>query len=56
MNQFNMSGSVTAQIFVVGGATSVIAFIIRDVGDASNSTWIIQVSSKALISIMILPS
>ncbi|KIW99285.1 uncharacterized protein Z519_00948 [Cladophialophora bantiana CBS 173.52] len=34
--------SITTQVFVVAAATSVIAFIVRDIGDAPNSTWIIQ--------------
>ena len=33
-----------AQVFVVVAAGSVIAFIIRDLGDASSAGWIIQVS------------
>ena len=32
-----------AQVFVVVAAGSVIAFIIRDIGDASLAGWIIQV-------------
>jgi hypothetical protein len=36
--------SVMAQVFVVVAAGSVIAFIIRDVGDASLAGWIIQAS------------
>jgi MFS family permease len=34
-----------AQVFVVVAAGSVIAFIVRDIGDASISGWIIQVKS-----------
>lgn len=33
-----------AQVFVVVAAGSVIAFIIRDLGDASIAGWIIQVA------------
>lgn len=36
--------SIMAQVFVVVAAGSVIAFIIRDLGDASLAGWIIQVS------------
>ncbi|KAH8807899.1 major facilitator superfamily domain-containing protein [Xylogone sp. PMI_703] len=30
------------QLFIITGATSVIAFIVRDIGDAPDSSWIIQ--------------
>jgi hypothetical protein len=36
--------SVMAQVFVVVAAGSVIAFIIRDLGNASLAGWVIQVS------------
>lgn len=39
----NNADSVTAQVFVVVAAGSVIAFIIRDLGDAPIAGWIIQV-------------
>jgi hypothetical protein len=37
-----------AQVFVVVAAGSVIAFIIRDLGDASIAGWIIQVTVATL--------
>ncbi|KAK3393976.1 major facilitator superfamily domain-containing protein [Podospora didyma] len=39
--------AIMAQVFVVVAAGSVIAFIIRDVGDPSLAGWIIQISSTA---------
>ncbi len=38
-----MNHSVMAQVFVVVAAGSVIAFIIRDMGDPTIAGWIIQV-------------
>lgn len=35
--------SIMAQVFVVVAAGSVIAFIIRDIGEAAVAGWIIQV-------------
>jgi hypothetical protein len=46
--QLTYQDSVTAQVFVVVAAGSVIAFIIRDLGEASLAGWIIQVSSIPL--------
>lgn len=37
-----------AQVFVVVAAGSVIAFIIRDIGDPSIAGWIIQVCTSYL--------
>jgi hypothetical protein len=39
--------SVTAQIYVVVAAGSVIAFIIRDLGEPAIAGWVIQVLSVA---------
>ena len=39
----NNDNSVAGQVFVVVAAGSVIAFIIRDIGDAPLAGWIIQV-------------
>jgi len=36
---------IMAQVFVVVAAGSVIAFIIRDLGDPALAGWIIQVST-----------
>ena len=41
---FVTSFAIMAQVFVVVAAGSVIAFIVRDLGDAGISGWIIQVS------------
>lgn len=40
---FATSFTIMAQVFVVTAAGSVIAFIIRDLGDAGISGWVIQV-------------
>lgn len=41
-------GSITGQVFVVVAAGSVIAFIVRDLGDASLAGWIVQASNVPL--------
>lgn len=43
-------GSVMAQVFVVVGASNVIAFIIRDLGEPALVGWIIQVRLLPLLS------
>jgi hypothetical protein len=42
--------AVAAQVFVVVAAGSVIAFIIRDLGDAALAGWIIQVRTAVYLS------
>lgn len=44
------SNSVAAQVFVVVAAGSVIAFIIRDLGDAPLAGWIIQVRTVSSLA------
>lgn len=48
----DISNSIMAQVFVVTAAGSVIAFIIRDLGDGSIAGWVIQESCSLLLSLL----
>ena len=45
--------AIMAQVFVVTAAGSVVAFIVRDLGDSALSGWVIQVRLPAVVHLSI---